>query len=61
MKYEDYLKDAHKAIEDAFKEIIHEAEKPEETPHWQNFNSKPWYTDLDNDPEGQERLLGDRQ
>jgi len=58
MKYKDYLKDANKAVDDAFKEIVREAEAP----YWQNFNSKPWYTDLDNDPEAQDYFikLGDR-
>ena len=54
MNYQDYLKNANRAVDAAFKEIIHEAEKP---PYWRNFNSKSWYDKLDQDEQAVQEFL----
>ena len=45
MNYQDYLKDANKAVEDAFQKIVKRSERE----YWEELQSQNWHTQLDQD------------
>ena len=58
MNYQDYLKDANKAVEEAFQKIVKRSERE----YWEELQSQNWHTQLDQDEAAVQDFLtlGDR-